>query len=285
MSNKNKRKKYIQAPTTEDLVRIEAGEKFSDITAGPIKKALEDALDEDIKEIEDFTQTIEAPIQKVKRNSFKRRMYFTIGLVVSFMSIVGLIFSINFCVNFVKGIADNTAQKNEFAEFIYPVVIIDPPTFDGTYKLPSEVVLTAAVWDIILYSDDDEYTVDAYDNITVPAIDVEAHATKLFGTGLTFVHQTLGSSDLYFNYDESTKSYLIPATPHYVNYSPKVESMTRVGERYTLKVGYYLPVQAFMPNGEKTTADKYLEYVVAKRGDKFTIISVNFIGHIDNPIS
>ena len=106
-----KKHKYIQAPTTDDLVRIEAGEKFSDITAGPIKKALSGALGENIEEIEELAEIEEqAPVRK--KHTIKRSMYFSLGIFVSIMSVIGIIFSVNFCINTIKRIADNTAQKH-----------------------------------------------------------------------------------------------------------------------------------------------------------------------------
>lgn len=269
----SKKHKYIQAPTSDDLVRIEAGEKFSDITNGPIKKALSGALGEDLNEIEELATVEEQPIRK-RRTTFKRSMYFSLGVFVSVMSLIGIIFTVNFSINTVKNIADNTAQKNEFAKYIYPLVVVDAPSFEEGTKPPIEVMLTSAIWNIIINKDKTKYeNIDGY--ITVPASDVEVEATNLFGKGITFTHQTLGDTSLYFDYSEETKSYIVPVSPHYLPYSPKVEDIKKVNDsRFELKVGYYPPVQSWLPAGTKAVPDKYMTYILEKQGKKYSIISI-----------
>ncbi len=281
---RSRKPKYIQAPTTEDLARIEAGEKFSDITAGPIKKAIDNALDEDIKEIEEITAE---PVEKKstrKKPSFKRKLYFALGVFVSVMSIIGIIFSVNFCVEAFKRIADNTDQKNNFASIIFPVVVVDPPTFADGEKLPADIMLTAAVWDIILNEDKSVYK-NEYGYITVPASDVEVHATKLFGSDIHFPHQTLGDPDLYFYYEEAIKSYIVPVSPHYLPYSPVVENITKISDKkFELKVGYNSIVNSWLPDNP-SKPEKYMIYTVVKNGNNYNIISIKDLVSTDNPIS
>jgi len=282
--SRNKKQKYIQAPTSDDLVRIEAGEKFSDIKAGPLKKAFNGALSEEIEEIEKIAVAQEIPVHK-KKNTFKRSMYFTLGTFFSVMTIIGVIFSVNFTINVIKQITDNTAQKNELAKYIYPVVVVDAPTFSVDSKMPVEVILSAAIWDIIINDDKTEY-VNSFGYITVPASDVEVHATKLFGKGIEFNHQTLGDPELYFDYDPETKSYTIPVSPHYLPYSPKVEDIKKISDnKLELKVGYYQPVQAWLPEGTKTLPDKYMKYTLVKQGSKYTIISIEELGSVGHSLS
>jgi len=268
-----KKQKYIKAPTTDDLVRIEAGEKFSDITASPIKKAISGALSEDIDEIAELTAVAVQPVVK-KRKTIRRQMYFSLGVLLIVMSIIGAIFTVNFCVDIFKKIADNTVQKNEFSQFIYPVVVVDTPTFEEVSQLPVEVILKAAVWDIIINQDKSKYE-NYYGSITIPASDVEVAATNLFGGGIPFVHQTLGDTELYFDYVPETNSYIVPISPHYLPYSPQVEDIKKLGDnKYELKVGYYPPVQAWLPEGTKAVPDKYMKYTVVKQSNKYNIISV-----------
>ena len=177
--------------------------------------------------------------------------------------------------NKVKAFADNTQQKNDFAKYIYPVVICDPAPFNQAVKLRSDTMLTAAIWDIILYEDKSKYEPD-FDMIIVPEVDVEQHCTKLFGTGLVFEHQSILGAEVQFYYDETIKSYRIPANPKYLTYSPYVEEITKVGERYTLLVGYVSPAPAWLTLNEddEPVPDKYMEYVVSKRGEEMTLITI-----------
>lgn len=285
MSKKTKRKpKYIQAPTAEDLIRIENGEKFSDITAGPIKKAIDNALDEDIVEIEQFAVEPERKKNVRNKTSFRKRMYFSLGVFVSIMSVIGIIFSVNFCFNTIKKIADNTSQKNQFAQIIFPAVVVDPPTFSEGEKLPVDIMLTAAVWHIILNEDKSIYNSE-YDYITVPASDVEVFATKLFGSDITFAHQTLGDPDLYFEYVESINSYILPISPHYLPYTPVVEDIKKLSaDKFELKVGYNNIVNSWLPQNSGKP-DKYMIYTLEKKGNVYILVSIKDFEISTTPIS
>ncbi len=265
-------KKYIQAPTTEDLERIENGEKFSDITASTIKKALDNDLSETMGSFDETLLGNKSATKKPKK--FRRSMYFSLGIFVTVMSFVGMIFTVNAGVNLVKRIADNTSQKNEFAQYIFPAVIVDAPVFEEGASLPVEVMLTAAVWDIITGEDKDKYSQNL-GIMTVPASDVEVHATKLFGSGLKFGHQSLGDPQNPFIYDESANSYQIPASPQFLPYSPKVEDIKKLSEnKFELMVGYYPPVRAWLPEGTEPIPDKHMKYTLIKNGKNYNIISI-----------
>ena len=136
-------------------------------------------------------------------------------------------------------------------------------------------MITAALWDIILYEDKSKYETE-FDMIVVPVVDVEQHCAKLFGTGLSVEHQSVLGADIQFYYDETIKSYRIPSNPKFFTYSPYIEEITRVGERYTLLVGYVSPTPAWLTldENDEPVSDKYMEYIVSKRGDEMTLISI-----------
>lgn len=241
-----------------------------------IKKMFGEALDESRDELAEFTgeQSVpDAPI--VNPEGMKRKLYFLFGIVITLLAIVGLISTVNFLISAVKDFADNTQQKNEFAKFVYPIVICDPAPFDKTIRLHSDTMVTAALWDIILYEDKSKYDAN-FDMIIIPEVDVEQHGTKLFGTGLSFEHQSILGADVQFYYDESIKSYRVPANPKYFTYSPYIEEISRVGERYTLTVGYVSPTPAWLTltSDDEPEPEKYVEYVVSKRGGDMTLVAI-----------
>ena len=205
----------------------------------------------------------------------KRKGYLILGALMMILAVIGLISTVSFTVDKVKAFADNTQQKTEFARFIYPVVICDPAPFGQSVKLRSDTVITAAIWDIILYEDKSKYDSD-FDMIIVPELDVEQHAAKLFGTGLSIKHQSILGADVQFYYNEDIKSYRIPANPKYFTYSPYIEDITRVGESYTITVGYVSPTPAWLTlTGDETPKpEKYVNYIVQKRGDEYTLLGI-----------
>ena len=242
------------------------------------KNALDEALDEDVAEIAEFSVTRsleEIPVPK--KRSFKRSLYFVIGVAVSFMSLIGFISTIFFCTDVIAGIADNTKQKEEFSNYIYPVVIVDPAPFEQTSQLTSDMVISAAIWDIILHQDVSKYP-EEFGTMTIPQLDVEQHATSLFGVGLTFEHKTLGDAVLGFYYTEETKSYNVPISPKYFPYSPMIENVKRDGNNYILRVGYVSPSPAWLIKNKNTDVkpDKYMEYILTKNanGNNYIITGI-----------
>jgi len=241
-----------------------------------IKKMFDAALDESREDMAELTDELAVPEEPAANpEGFKRKLLFLFGIVITLLAIVGLYSTVVFTSGKIRDFADNTQQKNEFAHFIYPIVICDPPPFNKTVKLRSDTLITASIWDIILYEDKSKYEAD-FDMIIVPELDVEQHGTKLFGSGLSFEHQSIIGVDVQFYYDESIKSYRIPSNPKYFNYSPYIEDISRVGERYTLTVGYVSPTPAWLTltSEEEPSPEKYMEYVVSKRGDEMTLLAI-----------
>lgn len=241
-----------------------------------IKRMFDEALDENREELSELTEAPAEPEMPVGNpEGFKRKLYMLFGVAVTLLAIVGLVSTIGFAVDKVKAFADNTQQKNEFAKYIYPIVICDPAPFNQTTKLRSDTMITAALWDIILYEDKTKYETE-FDMIIVPVVDVEQHCAHLFGTGISVEHQSVLGADIQFYYDETIKSYRIPSNPKYFTYSPYVEEITRVGERYTLLVGYVSPTPAWLTldADDEPVPDKYMEYIVSKRGEDMTLVAI-----------
>lgn len=265
--------RLVPADETEDKPR----KKQEHDSIESIKKMFGEALDESKEELAEFTGEEPVPEAAPEANpeGIRRKLYYLFGIVISLLAIVGLVSTINFSIDAVKNFADNTQQKNEFAKFVYPIVICDPAPFDMTVRLRNDTLITAALWDIILYEDKSKYEAD-FDMIIVPEVDVEQHGTKLFGTGLSFEHESILGAGVQFYYDEEIKSYRVPSNPKYFTYSPYIEEISRVGERYTLTVGYVSPTPAWLTltSDDEPEPEKYVEYVVTKRGNEMTLVAI-----------
>lgn len=268
--------KLVPADENDKAASVKQPKKQDKESIENIKKMFDEALDESKEDMAEFTEELAVPDEPdANPEGLKRKLYFLFGIVITLLAIVGLYSTVVFTAGKIRDFADNTQQKNEFAHFVYPIVICDPPPFNKTVKLRSETLITASIWDIILYEDKSKYEAD-FDMIIVPELDVEQHGTKLFGSGLSFEHQSIIGVDIQFYYDESIKSYRIPSNPKYFNYSPFIEDITRVGERYTLTVGYVSPTPAWLTltSEEEPSPEKYMEYVVSKRGDEMTLVAI-----------
>lgn len=234
---------------------------------------LDNVFDEDIGEISEISEFDggEASGEAEKRNTF----HMAVGVFFIVMAVIGIISTINMASVKISDFLDNTDQKNEFAKFVYPVVICDPPSFDENTRLRNETIISAAIWDIILYEDKSRYSLE-FDYLIVPEVDVEQHALKLFGSGQNLTHTTISSPDISFYYDEEISSYRIPENPKFFTYSPYIEEITKTGNTYTLTVGYVSPTPAWLTltTDEAPMPEKYVEYVVVKNGDSYTLSAV-----------
>jgi hypothetical protein len=244
-----------------------------------LKKMLGSALAEDGSVIEEITAADEEPEKAPKiSEETRKRIVFILGIIVLILAVVGVISTIFAANDLIRDFADNTEQKEEFERFIYPVVICDPPPFDAAVKMRTETQLTAAIWDIIIFEDKSAFPQD-FDHIIVPELTVEQHAVKLFGSGLKPEHKSIMTSDINFYYDEETHTYRIPASPRYYSYAPRVESITRSGNRYTLLVGYMSPTPAWYAASGETNdePEKYAEYVIEIQDGKMRIAAITQI--------
>ncbi len=241
---------------------------------GDIIEILDSALDEDISEISEISHVDEAEALPEKKSGSSVG-HFLLGLLVIFLAVIGAMSSFNYISERINSVIDNTEQKNEFARFIYPVVICDPPNFDETVSLKNETIISSAVWDIILFEDKSKYTVE-FDYIIVPEVDVEKHAAKLFGSGLTVKHTSLSASDVTFYYDKELNSYRIPKRPNSFTYSPVIEEISKSGDTYILSVGYISPTPDWMSftSTEAEKPEKYVDYVVKKTSSGYTLTAI-----------
>ncbi len=278
---KNRRaRKHKPSQEERSLPVVQVGTADED-NSQSIIDVLENALDEDVIELEyisksnEETHSYQAAPEKKKNKA--QTFYFLVGLFFTVMSVIGIVVTAKSVINFAKNVSDDSKQKQEFAKYIYPVVVTDPAAFESVNDLSDEAIIKAALWDIIIYDDSAKYTKDASNNMYVPYIQVENHAKSLFGT-TNIVHATVVfSEELTFFYDSESRMYKVPVSPQLFPNSPVVSEIDKVGERYTLTVDYQEPT----PNWELMDEDyvpgikKTMEYVLTKYNDSYTIIAIN----------
>ncbi|MDR0947370.1 MAG: hypothetical protein LBM87_06485 [Ruminococcus sp.] len=275
--NNPKNNKKITKPKLPETEKKHSGEN--------LKIILGSALTEDVNIIENLVAEESTPVvtKTADAEKIRKRVFFILGVFVVIMSVIGIFATAEFISARIEYFADNTKQKNEFAEFIYPVVICDPPPFGMSVKMRDETIISTAIWDIILYADKTNFTAD-FDNIIVPELTVEQHAIKLYGDDISFTHKSILGSDVQFYYLEELKSYRIPAMPRYFSYSPFIENISSVGERYTLTVGYVAPSPSwYQKTGDDSPViEKSAEYILQKRNNVLKLIAINQIQNVNS---
>lgn len=197
------------------------------------------------------------------RKPINKKMVF--GGVILVFAVIGLVASIIFVVNLIGNIASGSREKEEMAWFISPVVMQDPPPFESPDKATNTTIITAGVWRLIMTQDTSKYPIDEFNFITVPQSDIEVQIKQLFGD-VDYTHETVGDTELMITYNSEAKSYIFPATPHVLPYTPKVEEVKKVDDSYVLTVGYIPPGLAWQGDvtGKKyePEPEKMMEYTL-----------------------
>ena len=258
--------------------KVKKQEKYP--RGGSVLDSLEGSVNEVEKELEDYqgeeTENEELVFDPAAPMLKNRKAFFALGIAVILLAIVGLVTTIQFSIGVVSDIVNQSALKNEFAVFLYPMVITDGPAFEAAESAPTSVVINAAIWRIIMNGDTDKYENDGT-NMTVSEIDVESSAAALFGYGVNIEHQTVGLGATVFEYNAAAKSYLVPLDPNYNTYWPRVSEISNVGELFTVTVEY-MPPSMFATEGMdyQLEPDKIMVYTVSRTASSMTIQSLRY---------
>lgn len=212
----------------------------------------------------------------IKKRVLGRKFYFAVGMVMIVLSAIGLVSTVRFSARKISDIVNNTAQKNEFADIIYPLVLCDPAPFENSEMLHPQTTVMSACWKIILDGDTERYEKE-FDYMTVPAADVEQAAVKLYGDNVSVANDSIINSDFGFYFSSQKDSYRIPVSPKYFSYSPRIESISKLSDGgYVLEVGYMAATPAWFTASSdiKAKPEKYMIYTLQKNSDGYYISSV-----------
>lgn len=205
-----------------------------------------------------------------------------IGAILVALAIVGAIVIISLIVRLTGRIIDNAGQKEKFEWKIYPLLMLDPASFEDPSQLDEVFILKTALWSTLL-ENKEVYSYDEQGMLIVPASDLDVAAKKLYGDGVTLNHQTFSEGYEYFYiYNEEAGTYLVPVSDQTAGYSPRVAKIEKNGDIYTLIVGYVAPTTLWNVSSEgsdKAAPDKYLYYDLQKteKGNDYIIKSVRYI--------
>jgi len=201
-----------------------------------------------------------------------KRGFVSIAVIMICFTVIGVITSVGFIQNIVNDIREQRTLKEEFARFVYPVVINDPPAYDSVDNLQDSTIIASAIWNIILIGDKSNYDTEI-GVIYVPAVDVESAANSIFGTG-TLNHESVNLG-IQFIYNSQSNTYEIPDNPILFSNSPKITEITNIGELYTVTVEYIAPSPYQVAGIEhETEPTKTMIYTISRTREKMTINSI-----------
>lgn len=272
MSKKNKQQNSdARQKHSEDVINELLGE---------IENEPDIEIEEDVaslgKEPEDDAKTAESAEEVHAKRS---RAFFAVAVVVIIMAVIGLVSCVRFIVGGINKLVDNTELKNEFARFILPVVANDIAPFENENEITNSSKVSCSIWNILVNKDTSSYNESPAGGILVPEYDVGVSCKELFGSNATIAHQTVGTGDTRFVYDEQNHVYTCINNMRLLNYAPQITSMSGKNGTYVLTVDYIPPSVTMAVEGLGITveADKTLEYTIYRSDKKNTLTSVKFI--------
>ncbi len=248
-------------------------EPVPDKPKGKVTSTLENILSEDPDDI------INARSEKTEFDGFinkdssrvKKILYTVLGVIFAALACVGLVTVIGKGIGFASRFASGESQKEKFAKAVYPAVIMDISDFQQPSELTSDQVITAAIWSMVMTDGALDKYERNFDVVTIPAVDVEAAAVKLFGDGLTeLTHTNVGTGDAKFYYSEEKKSYNIQVHPIVYSYAPDIKSVTKNGNEYTVNVDYINE----LPSWLERTSTKSVVFTLVETSDGYQIRSM-----------
>lgn len=203
----------------------------------------------------------------------KSPLNFIVGLVVVFLVIVGLFSIVGFLGDKIgNGIKEkNEAKYTEYENFIAPVIMNDPDTFDDITKADMQQLLSIAIWSVLSSGADPESYEYSDSGMLIPQSEIEEMFTSLFGSEVEIRHSTVdGGEGVEFKYSEKKNCYVIPITGITPIYTPDVVDATEKSSSIVLKVGYLAStewVQDSDGNIVPPEPGKYMTVTLSKNSD------------------
>lgn len=262
-------------------INVETPKKKSRIIAA-LENILEENPDVISEERSEKTEadSIDISLEKKSSGKLKKYLYTICGVFFAIFTVVGIIASVNLISARFRSFTAGENKKDSFAHIIYPAVIMDIESFASPAELSSEQIISASIWSLIMSEEKMSKYQQTFDIISVPAVDVEAYATELFGKNLPQIsHSTVGSGELKFYYNSETKSYNVPVNPISFTYEPVITSVSKTDNKYTLVVDYIKELPAWIEDKEGYTPDvsKTAEFILTEKDGAYTISSMTLL--------
>ncbi|MBO7319355.1 MAG: hypothetical protein J6V06_04970 [Clostridia bacterium] len=163
-----------------------------------------------------------------------------VGILVLALALVGCVSLVIAAMQSIdKTISDKNAEKyGKYEDFIAPVIMNDPDTFDDVTVADPGQLMSIAIWSVL----DSNPKPDKYeyidDGMLLPESEVEEKFISLFGSEVRINHTNVDGGGIDFRYSEKKKAYVIPITGITPIYTPKVTDAKEKTSSVELTVGY-----------------------------------------------
>ncbi len=264
--------KKIEEPK-KPKIKEEKSEGFSSV--------LHNILDENPDEIMNSQKYFAESGEEPPKGRFKKFFYAAFGVIFAVFACIGIVTVVAKSISLINSYTSGETKKEGFEDILYPAVIMDIESFNSPAELPSEQILTAAIWSMIMADDVTMQYEQTFDVVKIPAADVESYAVKLFGDSLPeLTHTTVGPAESRFYYNEETKSYNVPVAPVTYTYAPEIKEAIKNGSEYKVKVDYIDELPSWLPE----ISSKSVEFTLAEVNGEYQLKSMKIISQSKNSL-
>ena len=219
--------------------------------------------------------------QTASPSARRRKAALPLAVAALVLMLIGLVAVVIWARGVVHGLLENTAEREEYENFIRPVVMMDPIPFDDVTKADPAFVREAALWAALTDPNRGTYSYDDLGLLLLPGTDVSVAATRLFGPNASVEHASFDDIDGTYLYDPEIAAYRIPAISKNA-YSPSVTEIRREGDTILLTVGYVAPGTIWSTRNRsglgQAEPEKYMIYRLTKTKTGYYIDAVLDLG-------
>ena len=139
---------------------------------------------------------------------------------------------------------DNALGLSDYDNFIWPVVMQNPESFDENSPAETNTVVSASVWKAAMEKKDDKSKFNEEQELVLSFDEVQEACQSLFDR--TFQKADLiGIDEGFFEYDENKNCFFVKSVSGVDNYIPHTVNAYRKDDDIILKVGYVMPSDSF----------------------------------------
>ena len=142
---------------------------------------------------------------------------------------------------------DNALGLSDYDNFIWPVVMQNPESFDESCPAELSTMVAAAVWKASTEQKDNKSKFNEEQELVLSFDEVQEACESLFGRG--FEKSDLnGINEDFFKFDENKNCFFVKSVSGVGNYVPHTVNAYRKDDDIILKVGYVIPSEQFLPD-------------------------------------
>lgn len=191
----------------------------------------------------------ERPVTRRYNKRGKRRGKYAyaapLGVLISLLSIVGVVALIFTGVSAIRKATDTSVLKEDIYYFLEPALVYTLAPFDSAATTEQDAFLNAAAYRVMqaeqirMLREEDEiciYPVDDNGRIAVPVEEITASYQALFGDDALLTHRSIEDSGL--EYSDSDACYYVPFETVNSGYHPVIDYIKRRSSTYEVRIGF-----------------------------------------------